>query len=199
MTGVMDEAPRIEADTRAEWRAWLAANHATVKGAWLVLWKRRSGRTAMTYEDAVEEALCFGWIDGRMNRLDDDRMIQWFAPRRPRSTWARTNKERVERLEAAGLMTDAGRAVIAVAQANGSWNSLDQIDDLVMPADLEAALGAQDGARAHFDSRSVSTRRMALGWVTQVKSPAIRAARIEQVVGVCVRREPLSRLWPGRD
>ena len=128
-----------------------------------------------------------------MNRLDEDRTIQWFAPRRPRSTWARTNKERVARLEAAGLMTDAGRAAIAIARANGSWNSLNDIDDLVMPPDLDAALATHEGARAHFDANSVSSRRMAMAWVTQVKSPAIRARRIEQVVDTCVRRERLSR------
>jgi uncharacterized protein YdeI (YjbR/CyaY-like superfamily) len=199
MTGVMDEAPRVEASSRAEWRAWLAENHASARGAWLVMWKRHTRKPTITYEEGVEEALCFGWIDGRMNRLDDERTIQWFAPRRPKSTWARTNKERVARLEAAGLMTDAGRAVIAVAQANGSWNSLDQIDELVMPTDLVDALAAQDGARDHFDSRSPSTRKMALAWVSQVKNPSIRAARIEQVVNVCIRREPLSRLWPQRD
>jgi len=195
----MDTAPFVEPPSRAEWRAWLAANHATAKGAWLVIWKRRTGRPTVAYEEAVEEALCFGWIDGRMNKLDDDRSRQWFAPRRPKSTWARTNKERVERLEAAGLMTDAGRAVIAIAKANGAWNSLDEIDALVLPPDLVAALSAHEGAREHFDSRSESTRRMAIAFVTQVKREDLRAARVEKVVGACVRREPLSHAWQPRD
>ena len=199
MTGVMDEAPRVEVSTRTEWRAWLAENHATTRGAWLLSWKRHTGKPSVSYEDSVEEALCFGWVDGRMNRLDDDRTMQWFAPRRPRSTWARTNKERVARLEAAGLMSDAGRAAIAVAKSNGSWDSLNDIDDLVMPPDLDAALEAHEGARAHFEANSVSSRRMSMAWVTQVKSPAIRARRIEQVVETCVRRERLSRIWQSRD
>jgi uncharacterized protein YdeI (YjbR/CyaY-like superfamily) len=199
VAGVMDRAPRFEPSSRAEWREWLAANHATEGGVWLVLRKRRSGEPPVTYLDAVEEALCFGWIDGRMNRLDDDRMLQWFAPRRPRSTWARTNKERVERLEAAGLMTDAGRAAIALARENGSWDALNDLDALVVPADLAAALAAASGAREHFDSRSPSSRRMALAYVTQVKSPALRAGRVARVVDVCAAREPLSRAWERRD
>jgi uncharacterized protein YdeI (YjbR/CyaY-like superfamily) len=198
MASVMDGAPRLEPASRAEWREWLAANHRVASGVWLVIWKRRSGRQVVSYEEAVEEALCFGWIDGRMNRLDDDRMVQWFAPRRPKSTWARTNKERVERLEAAGFMTDAGRAVIEAAMANGSWNSLDEIDALVVPSDLEAALAAHEGAREHFDSRTASTRRMALAYVTQAKSPQIRARRIDLVVTACVGRKPLSHAWQPR-
>jgi uncharacterized protein YdeI (YjbR/CyaY-like superfamily) len=195
----MSEAPRVEPSSRTEWRDWLAANHATARGAWLVTWKRRTGRATVGYEESVEEALCFGWIDGRMNKLDDERSMQWFAPRRPKSTWARTNKERVERLEAAGLMTDAGRAVIEIARANGSWNSLDDIDELVMPPDLAAALSAEPGAREHFDSRSPSSRRMALAFVTQVKSPALRAGRVQRVAEACARRESLSRAFGPRD
>jgi uncharacterized protein YdeI (YjbR/CyaY-like superfamily) len=199
MAGVMDGAPRVEPGSRAEWREWLAANHRASSGAWLVIWKRRSGRQVVSYEEAVEEALCFGWIDGRMNRLDDDRMLQWFAPRRPKSTWARTNKERVERLEAAGLMTDAGRAAIDVAKANGSWNSLDEIEATVIPPDLEAALAAHEGAREHFDSRTPSTRRMALAYVAQVKNPETRARRVGRVAAACVDRKPLSHVWERPD
>src|SRR5512141_603381 len=121
---MIDDAPWVEPARRAEWREWLARSHATSSGIWLVQWKRHTGHPSVAYVNAVEEALCFGWIDGRLQPLDADRAMQWFSPRRPKSTWAKTNKERVERLEAAGLMTDAGRAVIEVAKANGSWASL---------------------------------------------------------------------------
>ena len=116
----MDDKPRVQPGDRAEWRAWLTANHAESGGVWLVTWKRGTGRPTVSYDHAVEEALCFGWIDSVMNRLDDERLMQWFAPRKPKSMWARSNKERVARLEAAGLMTDAGRAAVELARSNGS-------------------------------------------------------------------------------
>lgn len=196
----MDEAARVDPAGRAEWRAWLTENHATVNGVWLVSWKRHTGHPTVGYEDAVEEALCFGWIDGRGSKLDADRSLQWFSPRRARSTWAKTNKDRVARLEAAGLMTDAGRAVIAIAKANGSWNSLDDIDAMIVPADLEAALAAHEGAREHFDTRTPSQRRMALAFVTQVKRADLRAARVQRVVDACrARRSLADEIQPNRD
>ena len=195
----MDDKPRLQPASRAEWRAWLEANHGGSTGVWLVSWKRRTGKPTVSYEEAVEEALCFGWIDSVLNRLDDDRSMQWFAPRRPKSTWARTNKERVARLEAAGLMADAGRRAVELARANGSWESLDAIDALVVPDDLAAALAARPGAREQFDAASVSIRRMALAWVYQAKRPATRAARVERVAAVAGRSEPISNLWQRRD
>ena len=196
----MDEAAQVDPVDRAEWRAWLTENHATVSGVWLVLWKRHTGHPTVGYEEAVEEALCFGWIDARTSKLDADRSLQWFSPRRAKGTWAKTNKDRVARLEAAGLMTDAGRAVIAVAKANGSWNSLDDIDAMIVPPDLEAALADHDGARAHFDSRSPSQRRAALAFVTQVKRADLRAARVQRVVDACLARRSLADAYqPNRD
>jgi uncharacterized protein YdeI (YjbR/CyaY-like superfamily) len=191
----MDDRPRIQPATRAEWRAWLEANHGASSGVWLVSWKRHTGNPTVTYEEGVEEALCFGWIDGMMNRVDDDRTMQYFAPRKPKSTWARSNKERVARLEAAGLMTEAGRAAVELARANGSWASLDVIDALVVPDDLAAALAARPGARDRFDASSVSVRRSALAWVYQARRPETRAAHVEQIAAIAGRGEPISSLW----
>ena len=191
----MNDKPRIQPVTRAEWRAWLEANHRTATGVWLVSWKRRTGNPTVTYEEGVEEALCFGWIDGMMNRVDDDRTMQYFAPRKPKSTWARSNKERVARLEAAGLMTDAGRAAVELARANGSWESLDAIEALVVPDDLAAALAARPGARQLFDESSASVRRSALAWVYQAKRPETRTAHVEQIAAIAGRGEPISSLW----
>ena len=195
----MEEEARVEVAGRAEWRVWLAANHRTAKGVWLVTPKRRTGKPSVPYEEAVEEALCFGWIDGRFRPVDDDHSMQWFAPRRPKSTWARSNKERVERLTAAGLMTESGLEAVAVARANGSWTSLDDIDNLVMPEDLATALEARPGARENYEAWTVSTRRMALAWVTQAKRPATRAGRVEQVAGAAERRERLLDVLTRRD
>jgi uncharacterized protein YdeI (YjbR/CyaY-like superfamily) len=195
----MDERPTIHPSGRAEWREWLAANHRTSSGVWLVTWKRATGRPTVAYEDAVEEALCFGWIDGVMNRVDDERLMQWFAPRRPKSTWARSNKDRVARLEAAGLMAEAGREAVKIGRANGSWEALDEIDALVVPDDLAAALAAVAGARERFDASSASVRRAALAWVYQAKRASTRAARVEQVAAVAARGEPIASLWQRRD
>jgi uncharacterized protein YdeI (YjbR/CyaY-like superfamily) len=191
----VDDEARVQPESRAAWRDWLARHHGDGAGVWLVIWKKRTGMPTVSYEEAVEEALCFGWIDGRLRPLDDERSMQWFAPRRPKSTWARSNKERVARLEAAGLMTAAGLEAVERARANGSWNSLDEIDALIMPPDLAAALEARPGARERFDAASASVRRMALAWVTQPKRPETRAAHIEQVAAVAGRGEPISNLW----
>jgi len=198
----MDEKPRAEPADRAEWRAWLEVNHCTSHGVWLVTPKRRTGPSTVSYDEAVEEALCFGWIDGAAGRADDgmggvdaDRSMQWFAPRRPKSTWARTNKERAARLEAAGLMAEAGRRAVEMARASGSWESLDAIDALVVPDDLAGALAGRPGAREHFDASSVSVRRSALAWVYQARRPATRASRVEQIAAIAGRGEPISNLW----
>jgi uncharacterized protein YdeI (YjbR/CyaY-like superfamily) len=195
----MDDKPRVQPAGRAEWRAWLEANHRASGGVWLITWKRRAGEPTVGYEEAVEEALCFGWIDGVIRRVDDDRLMEWFAPRRPKSTWARTNKERVSRLEAAGLMTEAGRRVVEIARANGSWESLDVIDALVVPDDLASALAERPGARESFDASSVSVRRSALAWVYQARRPQTRAARVEQIAATAGRGDPIASLWQRRD
>jgi uncharacterized protein YdeI (YjbR/CyaY-like superfamily) len=194
----MADEPRVQPESRAAWRAWLADHHGRESGVWLVTWKRHTGRPTVTYEEAVEEALCFGWIDGVLGRLDGDRSMQRFAPRKPTSSWARSNKERVARLEAAGLMADAGRRAVEIARGNRSWESLDVIDSLVVPDDLAAALAERPGARERFDASSASVRRSALAWVYQAKRPATRAGRVEQVAAIAERGEPISNLWQRR-
>ena len=191
----MNDKPRVQPESRAEWRAWLEANHRISTGVWMVSWKRGTGKGIVGYEDAVEEALCFGWIDGVVGRLDDERAMQWFAPRRPKGTWARSNKERVARLEAAGLMTEAGLAAVALARANGSWESLDAIDGLVVPDDLAAALADWPGARESFDASSASIRKAALAWVYGAKRPQTRAARVEKIATIAGHGEPIANLW----
>jgi uncharacterized protein YdeI (YjbR/CyaY-like superfamily) len=185
----VDDRQQVHLESRAAWREWLTANHARAEGVWLLTWKARTGRSTFPYEEAVEEALCFGWIDGQLGKGGDERTMLWFAPRRPKSTWARSNKERVARLEAAGLMTPAGLAAIERAKANGSWNALHDIDNLVVPPDLAAALGERAGARDAWEGSSPSSRRMALAWVTQVKSPEIRARRVARVADQVARGE----------
>ena len=170
----------LQPATLADWRAWLADNHARPEGVWLITYRPATGKTPFSYEQAVEEALCFGWIDGQARRLDDERTMLWFAPRRPGSGWARTNKARIERLIADGRMTPAGLAKIEAAQADGSWTLLDSVERLEVPDDLAAEFDKYPDARAHFDAFPPSARRMALAWIATAKRPETRAKRVAE-------------------
>src|SRR5512136_1171061 len=147
----LDNAPQVQADDRETWRAWLEANHATATGVWLVTWRPGSGREPrLDYEGAIQEALCFGWVDSTGGHIDGERGKLYFAPRKPRSVWAASNKARIERLIADGRMQPAGLAAIERAKANGSWEVLDSVERLEIPDDLAAALGAVPGASEAF-------------------------------------------------
>jgi uncharacterized protein YdeI (YjbR/CyaY-like superfamily) len=166
--------------TRAEWRAWLEQHHTRPQGVWLVSYKKAAGKPTVAYEVAVEEALCFGWVDSKGGALDAERTMLWFAPRRAGSGWARPNKERVARLIAAGLMTPAGLAKIEAAQRDGSWSRLDAVEALEVPPDLAAALATYPAARGHFDASPRSARRAILAWIVSAKTDATRAKRIAE-------------------
>ena len=174
----------LKPEDRAAWRAWLAENHAASAGVWVAIAKK--GTAGLAYVDAVEEALCFGWIDGKARSLDERHYQQWLSPRRPGSAWARSNKERVARLEAAGLMAPAGLAVVAAAKADGSWEAYDAIDALEMPADLEAALRAEPAAWENYQAFPPSAQRAVLFRVADAKRPETRARRIAEVVRMAV-------------
>jgi uncharacterized protein YdeI (YjbR/CyaY-like superfamily) len=185
----LDDAPYVHADDRETWHAWLAANHATAQGCWLVTWRQRSGRRGLDYEAAIEEALCVGWVDSTGGRYDEDRGKLYFAPRKPRSMWAASNKARVERLIAQGRMTAAGLAAIERAKANGSWEVLDTVERLEVPADLAAALDAHPPAASNFAAFPPSARKMLLGWLVQAVRPETRAARIAKIAEAAARNE----------
>jgi uncharacterized protein YdeI (YjbR/CyaY-like superfamily) len=166
---------------RAAWRRWLATHHATSPGIWLVFDKKSSRPDRLAYVDAVEEALCYGWIDSTVRTLDDARYVQLMAPRKPKSTWAATNKARVERLIAQGLMAEPGLASIERAKANGSWTSLDAVEAMVVPADLTKALRALPGAAKNFAAFSPSARKAYLHWISQAVRAETRAHRVAHV------------------
>ena len=176
----MRDAPSVHPEDRAAWRAWLEANHASATGVWLVGWRKGHG-PRVEYEDAVEEALCFGWIDSQGGNLDERRSRQYFAPRKPTSGWAATNKARVERLIADGRMAPAGLAAIERAKANGSWTLLDDVERGIVPEDLAAALALHEPAAANFEAFPKSARRTLLEWVAQAKRPETRAARVREI------------------
>ena len=185
----LDDAPLVHADDRATWHAWLEANHATARGAWLVTWRPRTGHAYLDYEAAIEEALCFGWVDSTGGRVDDERGKLYFAPRKPRSVWAATNKARIERLIADGRMAPAGLAAIERAKANGSWETLDSVERLEVPDDLAAALESRPPAAANFTAFPPSARKMLLAWVAMARRPDTRASRIHQITEAAARNE----------
>ncbi len=185
----LDEAPHVHADDRATWHAWLEANHATARGAWLVTWRSRSGRDRLDYEAAIEEALCFGWVDSTAGTYDEQRGRLYFAPRKPRSVWAASNKARVERLIAEGRMTPAGLAAIERAKANGSWQILESSERLEVPDDLAAALAEHPPAAANFEAFPPSARKQMLSWVAVAVRPATRSARIAKIAEAAARNE----------
>lgn len=181
--------PIFHPETRQAWRAWLADNHDTERGVWVCSWRSSTGRPAVPYEEIVLEALCFGWIDSTVNILDGERGLQLHTPRKPRSMWSRLNRQRVAELEAAGLMTEAGRRAIAVAQANGWWTITDPVEDLIEPEDLASALDAVPEARHHWDAFPPSARKMMLWWVISAVKPETRATRIQRIVEAAARGE----------
>lgn len=188
---------RFEARNRAEWRDWLEQHHATTPGVWLILSRKSSGRENVGYVPAVEEALCWGWIDSQVKKLDDERSRQLFTPRRPGSVWSPLNKRRVATLIADGRMAPPGLAKIEAAQADGSWNAYDAIEALEMPTELATALADVDGAETGFAAFSESVRKQLLWYVQSAKRPETRAKRIGQIVaGAQSGRNPLD--WRAR-
>lgn len=174
------EGERVQVESRKAWRAWLTANHTRSAGVWLVTFKKHTGNKYLSTDDIVEEALCFGWIDSLPRKLDEDRTMLWLAPRQPGSGWSKLNKERVERMIAAGLMTPAGLEKIEAARQDGSWNALDAIEALEIPPDLGAALDAYPAAREYFEAFPRSAKRGILEWIANAKRPDTRARRIAE-------------------
>ena len=186
--------PTFHASSRAEWREWLAAHHVELDGVWLISYKKSSGKPGVLYPEAVEEALCFGWIDSLANTLDDERYKQLFTPRRRKSPWSSLNKERVEGLIAAGLMTPAGLAKIEAAQRDGTWEIYDAVESLTVPDDLTAALAENPRADNTFRGFSPSQRKQLLWHIVSAKRPETRARRIAEIVDAAAQgRNSLNR------
>ena len=179
--GKHDDAERLEFATRQAWRDWLAENHAASTGVFVVYFKKSARRSGPTYDDLIEEALCFGWIDGTARGVDSDRTSLWFCPRRKGSGWATTNKERVDRLRGAGLMRPAGEDAIARAQEDGSWTLLDRSEALTLPPELADALAAVAGARDAFDALAPSARKQLMYRVDSAKRADTRRQRAEGI------------------
>jgi uncharacterized protein YdeI (YjbR/CyaY-like superfamily) len=196
----MVQAPEnsIHPETRTVWRSWLEQNHTQTQGIWLISYKKGSGKPRFDYEEAVEEALCFGWIDSKPNKLDEERSLLWFAPRKPKTGWSKMNKDRVERLIQQGLMMPPGLAKVEVAKADGSWNALDAIEALEIPPDLAAALTACEAAKTNFEAFPKSVKRGILEWIAAARKPETRAKRIEQTAQLASENKRANQ-WRGQD
>ena len=163
----------------AAWRAWLEKNHDKEKELWLVYYKKSSSRTSVTYEEALQEALCFGWIDSTVNKLDAERFMQRWTPRKPQSIWSASNKARVRKLIIEGRMASPGLAKIKLARKNGSWKILDKIDlREEVPRELRNALAPVPGLLKKFEALPPFLKKQFSWWVDSAKRPETRARRI---------------------
>lgn len=167
--------------SRQKWREWLKKNHRIKQSVWLVCYKKKTNVPTISWSDAVDEALCFGWIDSTRRSLDADTFIQFFARRKAGSMWSKVNKAKVEQLISDKRMTKAGLESIKVAKQNGSWIILDEVETGVIPNDLSKAFKAHKGSKEFFQSLSNSVRKMILVWLVLAKREETRKKRIDEI------------------
>jgi uncharacterized protein YdeI (YjbR/CyaY-like superfamily) len=177
-----DDVELYYAEDRDSWRKWLKENYNKLKAVWLIYYKPISGKTRVSYNDAVDEAICFGWIDSKPNKLDELRSIQFFAPRNPKSNWSKVNKERVVRLIEEGRMTASGLNVIEAAKKNGAWDALNEVEEMIIPADLLAELKTEKQAFDYFMKFPKSSKKNILEWIYNAKQNETRVKRIAETV-----------------
>ncbi len=183
---------KVTPKNRAAWRKWLAANHAETAEVWVVFYKKHTGKPSIRYSDAVEEALCFGWIDGVIRRIDDDSYMHRFSPRRPDSRWSATNRKRAGELIESGLMTPAGQRAIDQAKRAGRWTDSQRpkVDLKISPA-FAAALESNEEAARQFAMLSAREQNLFVGWINLAKREATRERRITESLRLLERGEKL--------
>lgn len=188
----MKDFERVQVESTAELRAWLADNYSRTESIWLVTYKKNVPEKYVSWDEVVEEALCFGWIDSLPRKLDADRTMVLLSPRRAGNPWSGLNKRRVEKLSAEGRMASAGLAAIEQARADGSWEVYDEIEALVVPPDLAAALAEDRQARPHFEGFSPTTKKGILWWIKSAKTDATRQKRIAGTAALAALNLPLN-------
>lgn len=164
-----------------EWRDWLEKNHVEEQSIWVIFYKTATKIPSLSWSNAVDEALCFGWIDSTKRTIDEKSYMQYFSKRKPNSNWSKINKEKIEQLTQDGKMTKAGFASVETAKENGSWTLLDDVEALIVPKDLNEALVKLKGACDHFDAFSKSTKKILLYWVISAKRAETRQKRILEI------------------
>ena len=175
--------------SRAEWRDWLAENYDKLEGVWFVYYNKPTGKPRVSYDEAVEEALCFGWIDSLPRKFDEERSKLLFTPRKPKSVWSKLNKERVEKLIENGSMTEIGLRKIEAAKKNDSWNALSASDNLEIGEDLQKAFLENKAAEENFNAFPASVKRAILQWLNSAKREETRKARIEKTISTAARNK----------
>jgi uncharacterized protein YdeI (YjbR/CyaY-like superfamily) len=190
------EIPILYAQTPAHWRKWLQKNHAAQQAVWLVFYKKSSAKSSLTWSQAVDQALCFGWIDSKKVSIDAETSHQFFSKRKPNSTWSKINKLKVINLREQGLMTAAGEKCIEVAKKNGSWTLLDQVEKLIIPPDLIAELKKNPVAADFIQGLSRSLTKMILHRLVLAKRPETRQKRLQEIIEQSNKR--ISPLNPSR-
>lgn len=167
--------------SRANWRSWLMANHESKQSVWVIYYKASTKIPSISWSEAVDEALCFGWIDSTKKTIDQERYMQYFTRRKSNSGWSRVNKEKVVVLIENGCMTKAGLDSIEKAKENGTWSMLDDIEQLIIPEDLKIELSNHENAMAFFQKQSKSIKKVMLHWVVIAKRPETRQKRIKEI------------------
>jgi uncharacterized protein YdeI (YjbR/CyaY-like superfamily) len=177
---------------RNEWREWLQANYDTAKSAWLIFFKKHSGRPSVSYDESVEEAICFGWIDGVVRRLDDERCAQKFMPRRANSRWSESNKKRAQKMIDEGRMTEAGLARVKEAKESGEWYKTPvNRRELVVPEFILKALSKNKKALMNFSNLANSYKRQYVAWVSSAKKEETQKRRLSEVMSVLEQNKKL--------
>ena len=181
----MIEKPLIYFKKDIEWRTWLSENHHSSSGVHLVFYKVKSDKESMRWEEAVKVALCFGWIDSTVKKIDHEKRKQYFSPRNPKSTWSKLNKSYIKKLVATNLMHQSGLDKIAFAKKNGSWSALDDVENLVIPKDLQEYFNSNKIAFTNYQNFSPSYRKNYLSWLNSAKRDATREKRISEIMQLC--------------
>ncbi|MEM7572952.1 MAG: YdeI/OmpD-associated family protein [Bacteroidota bacterium] len=173
-----------------DWRNWLAQNHDLQRSVWLIIYKKDSGVPSLTYSEAVDEALCFGWIDSKPNKRDADSFYQYFSARKSKSNWSRVNKEKIARLQAAGKLAPAGEEMVRLAKEIGTWDALNEVEDLIIPQDMLIVFDQYPAvARQNWEAFPRSVKRGILEWIFNAKRPPTRAKRIDQTVSMAAENK----------
>lgn len=168
--------------SRTDWRQWLEKNHQSKQSVWLIYYTKKSNVPSLSWSEAVDEALCFGWIDSTKKKINDFSFMQFFSKRKPKSNWSKINKEKVHQLIDSNRMTKAGYQSVETAKQNGYWTILDEVEELTIPNDLEIAFKKQKGSKDYFLSLNKSTKKMIIGWVVLAKRQETRQKRIDEIV-----------------
>jgi len=176
-----EETGSFYPSNRQQWREWLQENHDKKRSVWLIYYKMNSGMPTITWSEAVDEALCFGWIDSKARPIDAEKYMRFFSRRKASSTWSKVNKEKIRKLIDDGSMTQAGLACIEIAKQNDSWKILDEVEALEIPKDLEKAFKTQKGSKDFFLSLSKSVRKSILQWLVLAKREETRQKRVHEI------------------